>query len=86
MNPLQIIESKLAEIAEANGILVDDFELNLIEFIPDSITFIAFIVAIEEEFDIELPDDFLLIERFGSLKELAMVINDLRPQNNESSK
>lgn len=86
MNPLQIIESKLAEIAEANGILVDDFELNLIEYIPDSITFIAFIVAIEEEFDIELPDDFLLIERFGSLKELAMVINDLRPQNNESSK
>lgn len=78
MNSLQIIEEKLAEITEENGILVDDYELNLIEYIPDSITFITFIVAIEEKFDIEMPDDFLLIERLGSIKELAMVINDIK--------
>ena len=85
MNSLQIIEEKLAEIAEENGILVDDYDLNLIEYIPDSITFIPFIVTIEERFDIEMPDDFMLIETLGSIKELAMIIDDII-QNNESSK
>ncbi len=85
MNSLQIIEEKLAEIAEENGILVDDYDLNLIEYIPDSITFITFIVTIEERFDIEMPDDFMLIETLGSIKELAMIIDDII-QNNESSK
>lgn len=78
MNSLQIIESELVEIAEENGILIDDFEISIMEYIPDSITFISFIVAIEEKFDIEMPDDFLLIEKFGSIKELATVINDIR--------
>lgn len=78
MNSLQIIESELVEIAEENGILIDDFEMSIMEYIPDSITFITFIVAIEEKFDIEMPDDFLLIEKFGSIKELATVINDIR--------
>ena len=68
----------LAEITEENGILVDDYELSLIEYIPDSMAFITFIVAMEEKFDIEIPDDFLLIERLGSIKELAVVINDLK--------
>ena len=85
MNSLQIIEEKLAEIAEENGILVDDYDLNLIEYIPDSITFITFIFTIEERFDIEMPDDFMLIETLGSIKELAMIIDDII-QNNESSK
>ena len=85
MNSLQIIEEKLAEIAEENGILVDDYDLNLIEYIPDSITFITFIATIEERFDIEMPDDFMLIETLGSIKELAMIIDDII-QNNESSK
>ena len=78
MNTLQIIELELVEIAEENGILVDDFEMSLLEYIPDSITFITFIVAIEEKFNIEMSDDFLLIEKFGSIKELAMVINDIK--------
>ena len=78
MNSLQIIESELVEIAEENGILIDDFEMSIMGYIPDSITFITFIVAIEEKFDIEMPDDFLLIEKFGSIKELATVINDIR--------
>ncbi|MBR2505927.1 MAG: acyl carrier protein [Bacilli bacterium] len=73
-----MIESELVEIAEENGILIDDFEMSIMEYIPDSITFITFIVAIEEKFDIEMPDDFLLIEKFGSIKELATVINDIR--------
>lgn len=78
METLQNIENMLIDIMEENGILVDDRELSIVEYIPDSITFIEFVVAIEEKFDIELPDEFLLIEKIGSISELAEVINILR--------
>jgi len=47
----------------------DDFAIS--DYIPDSITFIQFIIAIEEELASELPDDFLDLEILSSAKGFA---------------
>ena len=47
----------------------DDFAIS--EFITDSLEFIKFIIAIEEELGRELPDDFLLFDILSSAKGLA---------------
>lgn len=47
----------------------EDFSIK--DYISDSITFIQFIVAIEEELSLELPDDFLDVELLSSAKGFA---------------
>ena len=44
----------------------EDFAIS--DYIPDSISFIQFIIAIEEEFACELSDDFLDFEILSSAK------------------
>lgn len=51
----------------------EDFAIN--DYIPDSLSFIQFIIAIEEEIEMELPDDFLDIELLSSAKGFAEKIN-----------
>ena len=49
----------------------------------DSIAFIRVIVALEEAFDIEIPDEYLLITEMNTLSKMADVIfTVLSPQNN----
>lgn len=40
----------------------------------DSITFIRVIVALEEAFDIEIPDEILLITEMNTVSKMASVI------------
>ena len=47
----------------------------------DSITFISLVVEIEETFDIEYPDDKLLIIESGTLKQIVTVIDDYYANN-----
>ena len=68
---------RLKTVFSENGILVDDCEELLINYIPDSLTFINLIICIEEEFDIELPDEFMSIQNLGTAKNLAERIKDL---------
>lgn len=51
----------------------DDFSIS--DYIMDSITFIEFIVAIEEEIKKELPDDFLDFDLLSSAKGFAEKLN-----------
>ena len=60
------LQNRIIRILEDNGIYVaDDWDEEL-EF--DSITFISTIVCLEEEFNIEIPDDFLLFENFKTFR------------------
>jgi len=52
-------------------------DVDLCEFIEDSITFITFIVELENEFQIEFPDDLLLLETISSLYGLCEIIESL---------
>lgn len=51
----------------------EDFSIS--EYIYDSITFIQFIIAIEEEIKKDLPDDFLNIEVLDSAKGFAEMLD-----------
>lgn len=47
----------------------EDFTIS--EYISDSLSFIQFIIAIEEEIERDLPDDFLNFEMLASAKGFA---------------
>lgn len=65
----------LLKILQENfGIFIfeDDMEdFSISDYVFDSLSFIQFIVAIEEELGTELPDDFLDFEILGSSKGFA---------------
>lgn len=60
-----------------NGILVDDYQVPLLEYMPDSITFINIAIGIEEALEIELPDELMLIQNWGTFLNLAERLADL---------
>ena len=60
------LQNKIIEILEDNGIYVSDDWDEELEF--DSITFISTIVCLEEELNIEIPDNFLLFDNFKTLR------------------
>ena len=60
------LQKKIIEILEDNGIYVSDDWDEELEF--DSITFISTIVCLEEELNIEIPDNFLLFDNFKTLR------------------
>lgn len=54
----------------------EDFSIK--DYISDSITFIQFIVGIEDELACELPDDFLDVELLNSAKGFAEKLDCFR--------
>jgi acyl carrier protein len=74
---MEIRETLLA-ILEANGIYIDrkdtGNDMDLRDYITDSIQFINFIVEIEQEYSIEFPDDVLLYDNIASLNGFASII------------
>lgn len=61
------------------GILVDldNGDTNINEYDVDSITFISFIVEIEETFDITIPDGYLYSELLKSLNGFTNFLEQL---------
>jgi len=43
----------------------------------DSITFIEIIIYIEEEFDILIPDEYLLSEKLNTIYKIANLVSEL---------
>ena len=44
----------------------------------DSITFIKIIVAVEEEFECEIPDSKLLLGEMNTVNKIVQVLNDIK--------
>lgn len=63
------------------GILIDEqmetFDVDLTEYILDSIQFISFIVELERELNIEFPDELLLYDNIRSLNGFKSLIENL---------
>ncbi|MBS5733276.1 MAG: acyl carrier protein [Clostridiales bacterium] len=63
------------------GILIDDqmetFDVDLTEYILDSIQFVSFIVELERELNIEFPDELLLYDNIRSLNGFISLIEHL---------
>ena len=61
------------------GIVFEQEENNfeLTDYIEDSLTFISFVSELENEFDIEIPDEYLLQGVLGTLNDLKNIITVL---------
>lgn len=76
----------ISELFKDKGFDIDVIEyVNLIDDLGmDSITFIAIIVELESYFDIEVPDDMLLIENFMYVDKIFSIIkNELSKKSKE---
>lgn len=69
------MREKIFSILEELGILIEEEEkgsdFDLMEYFLDSIQFISFIVEVEKCLGRELPDEYLLPERYGSFNALC---------------
>jgi acyl carrier protein len=68
------IEERIRECIENNGVLINDD--GTFEEI-DSLRFVSTIVALEEEFDIEIPDEYLTFDTMSSLENIKTIVLNL---------
>ena len=75
MNEAEIKKVVIDEL-ENLGVIIDDSEndVDLLSMNIDSITFISFIVAIEERFKIQFPDEYLTMEVMNSLNGFSNLL------------
>jgi acyl carrier protein len=75
----QLIQNGIIECMKNIGIFVDEagnFEIQ--EYINDSITFLTFIVELEQKFGIEIPDNYLTMNELNTLADVSELISVLR--------
>ena len=67
------------------GIMVPETDdVNLQEYIDDSLQFISFIVEIEGRFNIEIPDDLLTIDAIDSLNGFVSMLDEIVSKDHSS--
>ena len=69
------IREKVIECMRNIGIYMDeedDFELQ--DYIDDSVSFITFIVELEQQFAIEIPDSYLTMDSMSTLSDICNFI------------
>lgn len=72
----QLIQNGIIECMKNIGIFVDeagDFKIQ--EYIDDSITFLTFIIELEQKFGIEIPDSYLTMNELNTLSDVRDLIN-----------
>lgn len=73
MEKAQILQT-ITSILNDMGMIIDDDDVNLTDYITTSIEFIAFIVSVEEAFNITFPDQWLQYEIIEDLNLLCDII------------
>lgn len=74
----QILEIVNSQLESDVKISLSQIEDNLIEHKMDSIIFIKIIVALEEKFNIEIPDQYLVISELATINAIhKVVLNEL---------
>lgn len=68
------ITSNIEYIGEVTEIKPTQLDEDLIELGVDSITFIRIIVELEELFEIEIPDEKLLITEMSTIRKMVEVV------------
>ena len=74
------IRSRIIKSLEEIGILIqvdDDTDIDLREYIEDSLQFITAVVELEMEFEIEIPSELLIYDNFASLNSFCKIIEEL---------
>lgn len=73
------IRTRLEKCLNNIGVFVQEDEENVLlaDLIDDSLMFVTMIIEIEQEFGIEVPDEYLLPERLQSLHDLETLVEEL---------
>ena len=75
---LQALRSQLLNIFAQTGVIVDDSameqDIDLRDYIEDSIQFISAVVEIENQLEIELPDELLTYDCLASFHAFSMSV------------
>lgn len=69
---LEIINKNIEEVK----IVPEQVDDDLTQFGIDSITFIRIIVSLEEFFEIEYPDEYLLFAHSNTLNKIANIVSN----------
>ena len=79
------VKEKLLQCFLNIGVVIDDTEddVDLKEYITDSVQFIAAIVEIERIFSIEFPDELLSFSVFDSFNGLVKIVESILKEGNE---
>lgn len=82
-----ITTTKIIEVLNKNidnsPINIENLDRDLSEIGVDSMQFITIIVALEEEFECEIPDEKLLISEMNTVNKIIEILQDIY---SESSK
>lgn len=78
MNDIYVAIAKVVEsYLEGMELNSDDYEKNLVELGVDSVAFIHVIVEMEDKFDIEIPDEYLVPGVMDTISNMAKIIQHL---------
>ncbi len=83
MNVEDIIRDKLREvmgIAEIHNVNPDE---DLREYGMDSLNAIELVVVLEQEFEIQFPEEDLLVDNLCSIQKLAEIVTKLQQENTD---
>jgi len=72
--------SEILDCLKNAGCIVDLTKLaetSIFDLIENSIMFVTFIVELEEHFEIEFPDEYLVPEKFSTLETVISSIEEL---------
>ncbi len=84
------IKKQIFEILDENGIYIEPGDtgedIDLREYLVDSIQYVYFIVELEERLGVELPDEILIYDNLASLNGFVnMVIQFCEEEDGASS-
>lgn len=86
----ELTTAKVFEILNASidkaPINMDVMDKDLSELGVDSLLFIKIIVAIEEEFKCEIPDEKLLVSEMNTVNKIIRILQDLYTESVEQYK
>ena len=89
MSNTESIRKKILDIVNSNienaDLQFDQADEDLVALGMDSILFISIVVALEGDFDIEYPDDYLLITQSNTLNKLVSIVSDALEKNTEGA-
>ncbi len=76
------INERIREIVTTllGTVVDDDVELKSVGM--DSMMFVSLIVCLEEQFLIEIPDEFFLMEKMKTIREIGEIINETLEEQN----
>ncbi len=75
--------NRLKECLHSIGVIFEEDKENFLlsDVVEDSLMFVTLITEIEQEFEIEIPDEYIVPGRLASFKDLVEMVEELSAAN-----